>query len=391
MAPMPRSSGILAVLLVAVALAGVLAYPAYEPQIKRFYWDLLPKRSAPAPDGVRAFRVPPAISPYERWLERSRAGLPLREGLVIEDIATVGLQPWPQMGEAVRGLYLRFADYQLTDGRILELPARGSTVAQRHLFEMGVYFLDGPGHTLFYRDGGEPLRLDWGAGSLVSVPLNVRYRHFNDADRPVRLLAVTSFPFMMNAAESEAFVFEHPFAFTERFDGDPRYFGGSARLRERRLITNFVPDARSAALEASEERGTGSAGMAWLMAGNTVIDMHVSEIPAGRYKKAHRHSDDAFILILSGEGYSLVWQGDDFANRQRIEWKKGTLFVPPTYWYHQHLNVGTTPARYLAINPPTLVRNIGLRFMDQLEVDAPGVRAEWERAAHRGAPPDAGR
>ena len=35
--------------------------------------------------------------------------------------------------------------------------------------------------------------------------------------------------------------------------------------------------------------------------------------------------------------------------------------------------------------------NLGLRFADQLEMDAPAIRDEWnEELRQRGAPPDAG-
>jgi gentisate 1,2-dioxygenase len=97
------------------------------------------------------------------------------------------------------------------------------------------------------------------------------------------------------------------------------------------------------------------------------------------YKKAHRHSSDAFILLLSGEGFSLTWPEGAYHKRRRVDWRAGTLFVPPTYWYHQHLNTGSTPARYLAINSPTVIRNIGLRFKDQLDVDVEGIEEEWQR------------
>jgi gentisate 1,2-dioxygenase len=115
------------------------------------------------------------------------------------------------------------------------------------------------------------------------------------------------------------------------------------------------------------------------MAGNTQIDLHVTEIPPMTYAKAHRHTSDAFVLILGGTGYSLIWRGDDFKNRQRIDWQKGTLFSPPTYWYHQHLNTGKSSSRHLAINAPTLVQNLGLRFGDQIEAEPREIRDEWKR------------
>ena len=333
--------------------------------------------------GPNRWRVKPVGTPYDLWFERSRARMPAFEGMLIQDVRTEPLKPWADHG--VNGLYVKMADYQITDGYILEIPAKGSTRPQRHLFEAAMYFFGGPGHTMIQQEGKQPQRIDWGYRTLFSVPLNVRYQHFNDSDKPVRLVAVTSFPFMMNSSDNEKFVFENPFRFTDRYDAQEDYLKKSEKLRTRETATNVVKDALDFKLEAWNERGQGSTSMGWDMAGNRQIDMHVSEMPSKLYKAAHRHSSDAFILLLSGTGYSITWPEGQFGTRVRVDWQEGTLFVPPIYWYHQHLNPGDGSARYLAINAPPIVRNLGLRFQDQLEPDLPGIEAEFKaEVAKRG-------
>lgn len=310
-------------------------------------------------------REPPVDSPYERWLESARQELPVFEGLVIDDVATIALRPWPQMGEGVTGLYLHLADYQINDGQILEIPAGGSTVNQRHLYEKGVYVIGGSGYSVFRQEGRAEDRVEWSAGDLFAVPLNVHHQHFSSGDGPARLLAVTSFPLVLNVMADQDFITDNPYVFDRRYDGSADY---------------FAADIGQATTHPFDYRGKGAKSLRWHMAGNSMLSLHMSEMPPKMYMKAHRHSSDAFILLLSGEGFSLTWPEGAYHKRKRVDWRAGTLFVPPTYWYHQHLNTGAAPARYLAINSPVLVRNIGLRFSDQLEVDNADVRAEWERA-----------
>lgn len=325
--------------------------------------------------GPTMWRVRPAGTPYDLWLEKARENMPTFEGLVIQDARTEPLEHWEDMG--VDGLYIKMADYQITDGWLLEIPPKGKTKPQRHMFEAGMYFFGGPGHIIIQQDAQRPQRVDFKYRSLFSVPLNVAYQVFNDSDEPVRVVAVTSFPFIINSMNSEEFVFDNPFSFRDRYDGEEDFFLRSEHARDNLTVTNFVEDALEFELDEYDHRGKGTTNTHWAMSGNTHIDLHVSEMPGGKYKKAHRHSSDAFILLLSGDGYSLTWPEGRYEDRIRVDWQEGTIFVPPIYWYHQHLNPGTESARYMAINAPILVRTLGLRFQDQLDPDLDGIREEF--------------
>ncbi len=92
--------------------------------------------------GANIYRVRPVDTPYERWFGKAKHHIPSFEGLVIQDARTIELAPWP--GTGVNGLYIKMADYQITDGWILEIPAKGQTRVQRHMFEAGMYFFGGP-------------------------------------------------------------------------------------------------------------------------------------------------------------------------------------------------------------------------------------------------------
>ena len=321
------------------------------------------------------WRVRPRNTPYELWFDQAKERIPTFVGLVIQDARTEPLQPWEDMG--VDGLYIKMADYQLTDGWILEIPPQGQTKKQRHMFEAGMYFFGGPGYISIQQEGQRPQRIDFQYRTLFSIPLNVSYQIFNTSDEPVRAVVVTSFPFILNATHNLEFVFDNPFEFRDRYDGDENYATVSEHPRMNHTTTNVVPDALEFELDEYDHRGKDTTNMHWRMSGNTMIDLHVSEMPSGKYKKAHRHSSDAFILLLSGNGYSITWPEGRYEDRIRVDWNEGTIFVPPIYWYHQHLNPGEGSARYLAINAPHLISDLGLRFKDQLEPDLPQIIEEW--------------
>ena len=78
------------------------------------------------------------------------------------------------------------------------------------------------------------------------------------------------------------------------------------------------------------------------------MSAHISSFTPGTYKKAHRHGPGAHVIVVSGEGYTLMWEEGHPV--QRFDWKAGSMIVPPKMWFHQHFNVGKEIAQYLALH-----------------------------------------
>jgi oxalate decarboxylase/phosphoglucose isomerase-like protein (cupin superfamily) len=154
---------------------------------------------------------------------------------------------------------------------------------------------------------------------------------------------------MMNLLHSVDFIFNNDFTFIDRFDPDkPDYFGGEEKIQGRLFMTtNFVPDTHTIKLFDYSERGKGGTNLKFDLAGQ-LLGAHIAEFPVGSYKKIHRHGPDAHLVIISGQGYSTLWP--DGAEPTRVDWKPGTVVVPPDQWWHQHFNTGKEQARYLALH-----------------------------------------
>jgi hypothetical protein len=158
-------------------------------------------------------------------------------------------------------------------------------------------------------------------------------------------VSVTNAPTIINAFSDLHFVFNTSYDFKDRFNGEPTYFANGGEQRGLLLDTNFVADAVNLPLVSAGERGAGGGHIRFSMAKGH-MNSHISQFPVGTYKKAHAHGPGAHVIIMNGEGYSLMWAEGE--TPRRYDWKEGTMIVPPNLWYHQHFNTGTTPARYLA-------------------------------------------
>ncbi len=319
---------------------------------------------------------------YRQWIKTSK--VPMLEGYSLLDAATQEVQPWPETGG--RGLYLNFSGNVHMDGVIQEIPPGKALAQTQHFYEQLTYVLAGRGYTTF---GSGKNKVEWGEGSLFAVPMNVMHRHFNsDSAHPARLLYITTFPFMLQVFGSLGLINDMNFSFTDRFDGAADYFTSTRRVRKRWDKTNFVKDIRKAEVVDWPERGEGNASMYWDMAGNTILEPHMSEFEVGSYKLGHRHPYEAIILTLNGKGYSLA-EKDKLQDREaiKIDWKEGSIVSPPFFWYHQHFNTGNTKARYLAITEGDFPLRLGFPLqVEQIEAtrEDPEIKKHFERELHHG-------
>jgi gentisate 1,2-dioxygenase len=287
------------------------------------------------------------IDPYLDWVKKE--GLPVAEDFALY-LFEVETAMWPRYGVKAAACHLKgrgdFASMFLFD-----IPPAKSTSPQRHLFEEIVYVLEGTGSTQIELGDGTKRSFEWGPRSMFAIPLNTKYRHFNGSGQQRALLvATTDMPLVMNTFHNERFVFDTDFDFSERTGKDEYYTGGgdlmTVRPGNHMWETNFVPDLEQIELKPWAERGAGATNIMFVLA-DGIMQAHVSEMPSGTYKKAHRHGAGAHVMCVVGEGYSLCWF-DGEKDFLRIDWKHGVVFPPVEKQWHQHFNTSSRPARYIA-------------------------------------------
>jgi quercetin dioxygenase-like cupin family protein len=288
------------------------------------------------------------VDPYEDWLAAQH--LPVVGGLAV-DLSTVETKPWDRTGVGNAVVHLD-ARGDFANLIVFDLPPAGETTAQRHIYEEIIYVLDGRGSTVVEDETGTR-SFEWSRGSLFAIPINMSYRHLNaSGERPARLVHTTNLPMVMRLFRDEEFVFESPHRFAGRagyratFDGS----GTFVPVKEHRHMweTNLVPNVLSFdELRVTNVRGRNSLHMHLVLADGS-MGAHISEIPSGDYKKAHRHIEGFQIFQFGGGGYSLYWW--DGQEPERIDWRYGLVHSPSNGMWHQHFNTSDEPARYMALS-----------------------------------------
>lgn len=291
--------------------------------------------------------LPDRQDTYNEWL--SVQGIPVHRGFYI-DVNELPLEHWEMKGVPAAFVILEGTG-GVNDGYVCEIPPGAKTKPQRHMYEETVYVTKGHGATTIWQPDGKKHTFEWGPGSLFAIPLNANYQHFNSSGlEGARFYAVTNCCFMMNMFHSVDYIFNNNYVFKDRFDGENGdFFSGEGRIQGRLFMTtNFVPDARTIKLYDYSMRGKDSTNLKFNLASQS-MGAHISEFPVGSYKKSHRHGPGAHLIILNGKGYTLLWEpGKDEA--MKVDWKPGTIVVPPDQWFHQHFNSGAERVRYLAIH-----------------------------------------
>jgi oxalate decarboxylase/phosphoglucose isomerase-like protein (cupin superfamily) len=182
----------------------------------------------------------------------------------------------------------------------------------------------------------------------------------------------------MSLFHDERFIFGADYVFDKRFKGEKDYFERPGKYLGSRLTeVNFIRDVSNLDLYNWDMRGKG-ARTTFLSLSDSTLAAHISSFEVGTYKKGHRHGAGAHVIMLDGEGYSLFWK--DGHERQRVEWGEGTMFAPPEWWWHQHFNTGSKPARYLAIrnNNPVHPMRIGMASLDSNSQEFGPSQIEYE-------------
>jgi quercetin dioxygenase-like cupin family protein len=303
---------------------------------------------------------------YEAFLDEEN--IPIYTGWA-KNLYTAEVEPWRRHGDGISGAYLNLEGTGgSVDNWVMEIQPGASTKPIRHMYDENIIIMSGEGETHIWREADPDKKavIPWRKGSVFAPPLNAWHQHFNKGSEPARLAAETDLPLILDVFRNREFVFNNYFDFADRYASQPGYFDpensmdyGPTTDHHSLSIVNLVRNAWTLRL-FNAGQGYKDVDRHFVLSQSS-LGSHVEQFPVGTYERAHYHNAGATIVLLSGTGYSLLWDsriGDtpwkDGKGDQvhRTDWGPGVLFVPPTQWYHQHFNNGTEPARFIRLGSP---------------------------------------
>lgn len=90
---------------------------------------------------------------------------------------------------------------------------------------------------------------------------------------------------------------------------------------------------------------------------STVLDAAMHEVPAGVTSTRHRHSWDAIMFVVAGQGWTEI-------NGQRIEWRPWDTVYLPCWAWHRHGNDSDSGARFLTWSVEPMYETFGVAVIE---------------------------
>jgi uncharacterized RmlC-like cupin family protein len=283
-------------------------------------------------------------------------GAPLYTGSALEDLNALELADWKRRGGKVA--YTRLAGQETLSLQIVEIPPGGELRPDHHMYDCAMLVMKGVGATTIWQPGEQPQTVEWHEGSLLAIPLNAWHQEFNlSGTEPCRFVMGGNMAQMINHYHNLDFIFNNPYVFFDRFSAEhPDYYSGTPTHWGQRLWeTNFIPDVRSFAVEAWQEKGARTS-ISRLSMGSTSLGLHILDVGEGTYATAHRHGAGAHVLCTGGTGYELMYFEEEQENPRRVELHPYGVIAPKNAEFHQHFNTGKGPMRQVAF------RTAGARY-----------------------------
>jgi quercetin dioxygenase-like cupin family protein len=155
--------------------------------------------------------------------------------------------------------------------------------------------------------------------------------------------------------------------------------------RQNPPLTGLVVPHDLRKMELPERKWRNNRGHYIDLAEYEVLGAHLSELKPGGWSVRHRHTTEAYLYVVKGNGYSIINREGE--KEQVVEWSEGTLFAPPRWAWHQHFNLdaGDT-ARYLAIQDTGLLRTMRLHQIERHPVQLSPEQGAVLLAAATGQP-----
>lgn len=305
-------------------------------------------------------KISPQNFTYNRWMES--IGIPIHQGYYLEDLKTLELGWWEE--RQCRAAFIQLLGQEgVTASWLTEIPPGKSLPPMHFALDEVIYVVEGRGlATVWQEESKTKKTFEWQQNSLFLLPHNYSRQLSNmQGDKPVRLLHYSYLPIAMSAIPEPLFFFDNPYKgpiFSLNQAGD--IYSSAKRMQEPEgtgrwkgrvfWYASFFSNMKVwDKLEANDKRGAGGKSV-FIQFPNSEMSAHMSVFPSRTYKKAHRHGPGRVIVILEGEGYSVMWE--EGKEKVVVPWREGSALVPPNRWFHQHFNTGAAPARYLALQPP---------------------------------------